>query len=112
MEQTIPLKPIPLLRTEGVCFCSRLQVDAAWSPTNYASIGWILKKPDSNHIQEGSRTLYAQSPLYAEANAIKEAMEYAKRSKLLPGVIESDCQQVINQMRGRTKMDHSIKFIV
>ncbi|XP_013644556.1 uncharacterized protein LOC106349174 [Brassica napus] len=71
---------LPPFSPDVVC-CN---TDAAWTASKRAGLGWCFENVSHGVYSEGSWALdHISSPLMAEALAMREAMQVAKRTSLL-----------------------------
>ncbi|XP_074304857.1 uncharacterized protein LOC141639693 [Silene latifolia] len=92
-----------------------IYTDAAWRSDFSTGLGWAVK--NSNDIGSTIFTnlksnCYAQSASQAEALAILEALNWARRSQLLHVCVYSDCLQVVAQLLDFTPVNIDTKVIV
>ncbi|XP_074313988.1 uncharacterized protein LOC141649192 [Silene latifolia] len=92
-----------------------IYTDAAWRSNFSTGLGWVVK--DSNDFEHSvsenlKSNCYAQSASQAEALAILEALNWAKRHQLLHVCVYSDCLQVVAQLLGFTPVNIDTKVIV
>ena len=84
-------QPLQLIGTTHCEDYSKVQVDAAWDTSGKTAFRWIFKGASTTNEQEGGGRFYAQSPLQAEAIAIREVIQKAKHDGVLHLWVELDC---------------------
>ncbi|KAF3488388.1 hypothetical protein F2Q69_00056334 [Brassica cretica] len=83
-----------------VIYCN---TDAAWSVSRRAGLGWCFKNAAHGVYSEGSRAIdHISSPLMAEALAMREAMQEAKRTSLLNVWFRTDSQELARAINSKS----------
>ncbi|XP_013739903.1 uncharacterized protein LOC106442805 [Brassica napus] len=96
---TTPDLAIPPTEVE-VVLCN---TDAAWSVSKQAGLGWCFEKKTQGFYSEGSKAInHISSPLMAEALAMREALQEAKRTSLLNVWFRTDSQELARAINSKS----------
>ncbi|KAL9235745.1 hypothetical protein vseg_010482 [Gypsophila vaccaria] len=99
--------PTALIGNPGNCQTARLMVDASWKGNQQAAVSWVLWTSDEVSLEHGQRCV-ADSPLLAEALALREAIQWAKEKNVLHISVFSDCLQLVMQVTHDADTHHCI----
>ena len=81
-------------------FCCN--TDGAWNTSRRAGLGWCFENVPHGFYSEGSRALdHISSPLMAEALAMREAMQVAKRTSLHNVWFRTDSQELARAVNSK-----------
>ncbi|XP_074290131.1 uncharacterized protein LOC141616872 [Silene latifolia] len=90
----------------------RLKCDASWHPNREASAGWFFQNGCGSATHYGLARFWAQSPLHAEAVALRNAISDATSHGFKHVDASSDCLSLVLQVCGLLDPDLEAKIAI
>ncbi|XP_056864399.1 uncharacterized protein LOC130511429 [Raphanus sativus] len=77
--------------------------DGAWMASQRAGLGWVIANQEQSYISEGSQAVFhVSSPLMAEALAMREALQEAKRNSIHNVWCKTDSQELARAINSKS----------